>query len=85
MFGPRWSIAFLPLLLFWAGAWLRKQHHPITWSLAALALLFSIGVSLLGTTSPFIDAPGKYTVSAAIKQWFHPVPPPIERPVVASN
>ena len=85
MFGPRWSIAFLPLLMFWAGAWLRKQHHPLAWTLAALSLLFSIGVSLLGTTSPFIDAPGKYTASVVFKQWLHPVPPPIERPIVANN
>ena len=29
MFGPRWFIVFLPLVLFWAGAWLRKRHHAV--------------------------------------------------------
>ena len=85
MFGPRWSIVFLPLLLFWAGAWLRKKHHPLTWCTAALLLLFSIGVSLIGTTAPFISAPGKYTAAAALRQLMHPDAPVLERPIIASN
>ena len=85
MFGPRWSIAFLPLLLFWAGAWLRKKHHPITWSAAALLLAFSISVSLLGTIAPFMNAPGQYTALAAVRQWLHPTPQAFDRPVIASN
>jgi 4-amino-4-deoxy-L-arabinose transferase-like glycosyltransferase len=86
MYGPRWFIVFMPLLLFWAGAWLRKQHHPLTWAVAAVLLIFSIGVSLLGTTAPFIrTAPGRYTAAAALRQLLHPVPPVPDQPVVASN
>jgi hypothetical protein len=85
MFGPRWSIAFLPLLVFWAGAWLRKKHHPIIWSLAALLLVFSMAVSVLGTTAPFLNTPGRYTAAAALKQFLHPTSPVMDRPMVASN
>ena len=73
MFGPRWFIVFLPLMLFWAGAWLRKQHHPATWATAGLLLLFSVGVSLLGMTDPFVAAgPGRYTAAAALRDLMRP-------------
>ena len=85
MFGPRWAIAFLPLLLFWSGAWLRKSHHPITWAVASVMLLFSIGVSLLGTTAPFLNAPDQYGVTAAYRQFMHPQPPTFNRAIVAQN
>jgi hypothetical protein len=85
MFGPRWSIVFLPLLLFWAGAWLRRQHRPITWVAAGCLLVFSMSVSLIGTTAPFLVAPGRYTAVTALRQLLHPPAPPPERPVLASN
>jgi energy-converting hydrogenase Eha subunit C len=69
MFGPRWFIVFLPLALFWAGAWLRKPHHVTTWAIAAVLLLFSMTVSILGAAAPFVrSAPGQYTVVAAIRK-----------------
>jgi hypothetical protein len=72
MFGPRWFIVFLPLMLFWAGAWLRKPHHAVTWSVAGVLLVFSMGVSILGAAAPFVQsAPGQYTVLAAIHQLRH--------------
>jgi len=40
------------MLLFWSGAWLRRRHTPLVWTLAGLALLFSIGVGLIGATDP---------------------------------
>jgi len=68
MFGPRWFIVFLPLLLFWAGAWLRKTHHKTTWVVAAVLLIFSMTVSILGAAAPFVRAtPGQYTVVAAYR------------------
>ena len=76
MFGPRWSMVFLPLMMFWAGAWLRKKHHAITWSIAGILLAISIAVSILGITSPFISTQDRYSVSAAIRQLLHPTPPP---------
>jgi hypothetical protein len=52
MFAARWFIVFAPLLFFWAGAWLRRGHRPISWALAALLLAFSITVSIIGATGP---------------------------------
>lgn len=34
-------IVFMPLTVFWAGAWLRRSHRPTSWIFAALALLLS--------------------------------------------
>ncbi|MDB5321089.1 MAG: hypothetical protein JWN40_2720 [Phycisphaerales bacterium] len=69
MFGPRWFIVFLPLTLFWAGAWLRKSHHKATWAVAGVLLVFSMTVSILGAAAPFVRSlPGQYTVVAAIKK-----------------
>jgi hypothetical protein len=69
MFGPRWFIVFLPLTLFWSGAWLRRPHRATTWALAAILLAFSIVVALIGATAPFIHTdPGQYTVAAAVKK-----------------
>ena len=51
-FGNQWLVVFLPLLFFWAGAWLRRAHHPAVWTAAAGLLVFSILVSLLGATDP---------------------------------
>jgi hypothetical protein len=58
MFGCRWYVVFLPLLLFWSGAWLRKSHHPASWATAGVLLAFSITASLLGATYPM--PPGGY-------------------------
>ena len=69
MFGPRWFVVFLPLTLFWSGAWLRRPHRATTWVVAALLLSFSIGVALVGATAPFVRAePGQYTVAAAVRK-----------------
>src|SRR5258707_9840636 len=35
MFANRWFLVFLPLILFWSGAWLRKSHRPSSWAGAA--------------------------------------------------
>jgi hypothetical protein len=68
MFGPRWFIVFLPLLVFWAGAWLRKSHRKTSYAMAAALLIFSMTVSLIGAAAPFVDANGQYTVVAAMKK-----------------
>jgi hypothetical protein len=52
MFGNRWYIVFLPLMLFWSGAWLRRSHHPATWATIGVLLAFSVIVSLLGAADP---------------------------------
>ncbi|MFI5381903.1 MAG: hypothetical protein ACHRHE_21615 [Tepidisphaerales bacterium] len=68
MFAVRWFILFLPLLVFWSGAWLRHKHRPAVWGIAVAVLVFSIFTSLIGAAAPF--APGKrgeYTVYSAAK------------------
>jgi len=69
---------FLPILLFWAGAWLRRPHRPLIWAAAALLLAFSIIVSLIGTTDPMPrDGYNGYTALAAWHNMFNnPTPPP---------
>jgi hypothetical protein len=70
MFGPRWFVVFLPLVMFWAGAWLRRPHHKVTWACAAVLLVFSAGVGLIGAVAaPFTTTPsGQYTVIAAVRK-----------------
>jgi hypothetical protein len=52
MFGNRWYVVFLPLVMFWSGAWLRKSHHPAAWATAGVLLVFSVITSMLGATYP---------------------------------
>ena len=69
MFGVRWYVLVLPLCLFWAGAWVRRSHNAVTWTLAGLALLFSVIVSLIGATDPMPrEGYDGYTVAQA---WQH--------------
>lgn len=73
MFSVRWFVVFLPLIVFWAGVWLREKHHPASWTAAAVVLGFSIVITLLGATAPFTtSANGEYTASAAARQLLHP-------------
>jgi len=53
MFASRWFIVFLPLLMFWIGAWLRRSHRPLTWTVAGVLLGFSVTVSLIGACNPY--------------------------------
>jgi hypothetical protein len=82
MFATRWFIVFVPLVVFWAGAWLRRRHGRIAWTLAALLLAFSLAASVVGATGPlprngFIAADGsdEYTVAGALQNLMHPPPP----------
>ncbi len=76
MFASRWFIVFGPLLLFWAGAWLRRPHRPWQWAIAGLALAFSLTVNLIGATNP-LPANGfgehyAYTAADALAEIIHP-------------
>lgn len=69
MYAVRWFVPFLPLVVFWSGAWLRKQHHPAMWTAAAVLLGFSVLTTLLGATAPFADSRyGGYTAYVAARQ-----------------
>ena len=77
MFGPQAFIVFLPLLLFWSGAWLRRPHHAVKWTLASILLLFSIAVTLIGATNPTPrDGYDRYTVAQALSHLIRPPAPP---------
>jgi 4-amino-4-deoxy-L-arabinose transferase-like glycosyltransferase len=68
MFGPRWYVVFLPLLLFWGGAWLRKPHRAATWAGAAALLAVSAAVSLVGAAAPGVRADvGEHSAVAGVR------------------
>jgi hypothetical protein len=67
MFANRWFLVFLPLTLFWGGAWLRRPHRPGSWAVAAVLLCFSTGVALLGATDP--QPPQGYDTYTAKGAW----------------
>ncbi|MGD0388419.1 MAG: hypothetical protein ABSC42_05630 [Tepidisphaeraceae bacterium] len=74
-FANRWLIVFLPFLLFWAGAWLRRPHSAPIWSLAAILLTFSVLVSLIGATDPMpVGGYSKYTAVSALRDFFKSSP-----------
>lgn len=69
MFATRWFICFGPLMLFWAGAWLRRKHSPLIWGGVALLLFFSTIVSIVGATNPSPRAGfDRYTAAGALMQ-----------------
>jgi hypothetical protein len=68
MFGPQAFVLFLPLVMFWSGAWLRRPHPPIKYALAGVLLAFSTAVGMIGATDPFPRAGySRYTVAQAIR------------------
>lgn len=77
MFASRWFIIFTPILLYWAGAWVRRKHAPVTWGLAGAMLCFSLIVGLIGATNP-MPARGfsRYTAVDALMQLINPQPAP---------
>jgi prepilin-type N-terminal cleavage/methylation domain-containing protein len=53
MFASRWFVVFLPMLLFWMGAWVRRHHKPGAWVFASVLMGFSVLVGIVGATEPF--------------------------------
>jgi hypothetical protein len=73
MFANRWFVVFLPLTMFWSGAWLRRPHQRVTWIAAAVLLTFSLTVSLLGATDPYPRGGyDRYTALAALHRLINP-------------
>ncbi len=68
MFAARWFVVFGPLMLFWAGAWLRRPHRAAAWVAAGVLLAFSTGVSILGATAGPLPHDGfdHYTAADAL-------------------
>jgi len=68
-FANRWFIVFLPVTLFWIGAWVRAPHRPLVWTVAGSLLVFSTAVSLVGATDPLPrDGFGGYTAISALRR-----------------
>lgn len=92
MFATRFFVVFLPLTLFWAGAWLRRPHRASAWVLVTTMLLFSAAVSILGATGPqprdgFRARNGaeRYTAAGALANYLHPPEPEPPPPVLAGG
>jgi hypothetical protein len=73
MFANRWFVVFLPLTLFWGGAWLRRPHRPVSWVIAGILLCFSTAIALLGATDPQPrNGYESYTATAALAHLVNP-------------
>jgi MFS family permease len=71
MFANRWFVVFLPLTLFWSGAWARSRHSVAVWTAAGIVLFFSVAVSLVGATDPLPrQGYNRYTAAAAAQRLF---------------
>ena len=55
---PRLSV-FAPVLLLWAGAWLRRRHGAVVWTVSGIALAASVIATVLGAAAP--EPAGGYT------------------------
>lgn len=67
MFGPEPFLVFLPVLLFWSGAWLRRRHHLAMRVVAGCFLAFSVFVTVVGMSDPFPRGGyDRYTVAEAV-------------------
>lgn len=88
MFATRWFVVFLPLTLFWAGAWLRRPHRRHSWALAGALLSFSVVASLIGATGPLPrEGFDRYTLAGAWHNFLHPPKPTpdLASPVVVAE
>jgi hypothetical protein len=84
MFATRWFVVFLPLTLFWAGAWLRRTHRRSSWIVAGVLLAFSVTASLIGATGPLPrNGFNRYSVAGAWQNLIHhpQAPPALLSPV----
>jgi hypothetical protein len=86
MFGPQAFVLFLPLTLFWAGAWMRRPHAPLKWTLAACLLIFSIAVTVVGATDPYPrDGYDHYTAAEAVAKLINAPPPTPQSAILAGR
>jgi hypothetical protein len=75
-FAISWFVPLLPLVLFWAGAWIRREHGKPAWICAAALLSWSILVALIGSTNPMPpEGYSGFTAAQAAIRLFHPSQP----------
>lgn len=78
-YGAPWAVSLTPLLMLWAGVWLKRSHRAQSWVLAGVALAFSTAVSLVGMSNPMPShGYASYSFSQAAVRLFHP-PPEVNR------
>ena len=84
MFAARWFVVFGPLLLLWAGAWLRRPHRRGSWLIVGLLLAFSVTVGLVGATRPWPrEGYDRYTAAEAARKLWSADPAGRERTILA--
>jgi 4-amino-4-deoxy-L-arabinose transferase-like glycosyltransferase len=82
MFANQWFVVFVPLNVFWAGAWLRRGHRPLSWVAAGSLLVFSVAVGVVGATDPLPrNGYDWYTAGAAACHLLSPSSGNISSPV----
>lgn len=65
---PRLAVV-APVLMLWAGTWLRRQHGPAVWAVTGVALAVSVAATLVGAASPPpVDGYSDYTFAEAIER-----------------
>lgn len=71
-------IVMLPLLLLFSGAWLRRKHDALVYTVVGIALGVSVTITLIGATAPApVDGYSTYTAAQAVERMFDP-PTPVE-------
>jgi hypothetical protein len=84
MFAAGSFVIFLPLLVFWAGAWFRRRHRAVSWALASVLVAFSVAVSLIGATDPLPRIGyDHYSAAQALAKLIHP--PSIKGPTILAG
>ena len=77
MFANRSFVIFMPLMLFWAGAWLRRSHRRASWVWAGSLFTFSAACALVGAVNP--QPPGGYdgySAASAVARMMRPAKTP---------
>jgi hypothetical protein len=76
MFANQAFIIFSPILLFWAGAWVRRKHSRTAWSVSGLLLAFSMTVGIVGATDPMPrHGYDSYSAASALQRLGEPQTP----------
>ena len=71
-------VAMLPLLMLFSGAWLRRPHGGLVWTIAGIGLGVSVLITLIGATGPAPqDGFTGYTAAEAVERLFTKTDPAV--------
>jgi hypothetical protein len=86
MFANRWFVVFMPLMLFWSGAWLRRSHRRSSWIWAGSLFAFSAIVALVGAANPLPpEGYDGYSAAGAVVQLIRPAKAPGQSGLLAKH